>query len=462
MTAAISAGNSMTVGGEGDCAPVSETYGEMPFPIDALPEPIGDFSASCAAALSAPPELVAIPALVAAAAAIGNSRAIKLKPGWTESASLFAAVISPSGAMKTPALQMATKPIQNLESPPRRTWTSDVTVERLAGLLEENPRGLLLVRDELSAWVKSMNQYKAGGCGSDRQFYLSVWGGVPVKVDRKASGDEPKTISVMRPCLSVIGGIPPDVVHELGSKTGDEDGFLPRLLFSWPEHVPVRWTDQVVPDQLNEAYADRIKSLYLTPLIDHPLDLNISPEGMASFTKWHDLHCAQMETPELPSFLRAAYAKFKGYCARLALVHAVTKDPSTTVIGMESIISAIRLIHYFKAQAAKVMPLLAYSQQGDMERCKAAIIRKVSVCQSISKRDLQRSSSFDANIFNPALESLSVPAILVGTTGIVTLYEPTNRQAESPCLSKVPLINSKEDGPDTEHGSESHGQKILS
>src|SRR2546426_5105668 len=39
-----------------------------------------------------------------------------------------------------------------------RTWTADTTVERLAGLLTENPRGLLLLRDELSAWVKSMNR----------------------------------------------------------------------------------------------------------------------------------------------------------------------------------------------------------------------------------------------------------------------------------------------------------------
>lgn len=445
---------------KGECDPVPS---EVAFPIDALPEPIGEFSTACAASLSAPVEMVAIPALVIAAAAIGNSRAIQLKEGWTEPAAVFAAVVSPSGTMKTPALKMAASPLQELDGSPSRTWTSDVTVERLGGLLAENPRGLLLLRDELSAWVKSMNQYKAGGNGSDRQFYLSVWAGVPVKVDRKGQGEQPKVISVIRPCLSIVGGIPPDVVSGLEDKGGDEDGFLPRILFSWPEPVPVRLVDQVVPDAVRQTYADRIKQLVHLPFEDQPAVLLLEPDAHDCFKKWHDLHCEEMEQPGFPPFLRAAHAKFRGYCARLALIHAVTQKPSSTTVTLQSVMSAIRLINYFKTQSFKVMPLLTSSSGDEVERCKQEIIRKVSVCRTFKKRDLQKNSAFKAETFNAAFDLLSVPFISTDdATGFVTLYEPTNRQLETPYRSKVALLNSKDDGPDPEHGSVPDDQKILS
>ena len=194
------------------------------FPLDALPGPIRQFAIEGAASLTAPPELIAVPALVVAAAAIGGSRIIELKQGWTEPASVFAAVISPTGTMKSPALQLATAPLQALSPRDVPTWTADVTVERLAQLLADNPRGLLLIRDELSAWVKSMNQYKQGK-GADRQFYLSVWSGAPVKVDR-VGGGTPTSISIARPCLSVVGCMPPEVLGEFDDRGGIDDGFL--------------------------------------------------------------------------------------------------------------------------------------------------------------------------------------------------------------------------------------------
>lgn len=397
-----------------------------PFPIHALPEAIGTFAIASAASLSAPPELIAVPALVVAAAAIGNSRAIQLKEGWTEPASLFAAVVSPSGTMKTPALKMATEPIQGMDCPKIRTWTADVTVERLGALLAENPRGLLLVRDELSAWVKSMNQYK-GGKGADRQFYLSAWAGVPLKVDRKGSGDGPNSISVPQPCLSVVGGIPPDVVHDLENTSGDDDGFLPRLLFSWPEPMVVRWVDQGVLAHVQAAYASRIGELLHITFKKHPLELPLTPEARELFIKWHDPHCDEMMAEGLQPFLRAAYAKFRGYCARLALIHAVTENPSAVSVGVDSVEAAIALIHYFKGQSQKVMSLVRTEYQGEIDRCRKEIFRKVSVCRSIQKRQLQKNSSFPAEVFNSALETLTWPMLCI-EGGNVLLYEPTNRQ----------------------------------
>src|SRR4051794_17874680 len=91
-------------------------YSALDFPLSALPETTREFVQSCSESLSAPPEFVAIPALVVAAASIGNARIISLKQDWREPASLFAAVVALSGTMKSPALRMATKPFQDLET----------------------------------------------------------------------------------------------------------------------------------------------------------------------------------------------------------------------------------------------------------------------------------------------------------------------------------------------------------
>jgi hypothetical protein len=66
----------------------------------------------------------------------------------------------------------------------RRIWTGDITVERLGVILAENPRGILLGRDELSAWIRGLNQYKQGR-GADRQFYLSAWSQASTTIDRQ-------------------------------------------------------------------------------------------------------------------------------------------------------------------------------------------------------------------------------------------------------------------------------------
>lgn len=393
------------------------------FPVDSLPPRIKDFVVACATSLSAAPELVAIPALAVTAAAIGNSRAMAVKDGWTEPSSVYAAVVSPSGTMKTPALQMAAEPLQRLGAGDIQTWTADVTVEKLARLLSTNPRGLLLVRDELAAWVKSMNQYKQKG--ADREFYLSVWSGAPSRVDRVGEG----SVIISDPCLSVVGCIPPDIVSKLNNEDGSEDGFMPRMLFAWPEPVPVRWTNTTVPVEVRHGYSELVSELFQLPYAGESTLVPMTTDAQRTFTNWHDNHCAEAEDPALVPYLRAAYAKLKGYCARLSLIHAVGTSPSTQAVGIESVDAGIKMVTYFKTQAEKVMPLLSPVQTSEIERCKASIHKRLSVCRYMSKRDLQRASAFDATIFNQALAELCRPTVAMDSNADVYLYEPTNRQA---------------------------------
>ena len=58
--------------------------------------------------------------------------------------------------------------------------------ESLASLLGGSP-GISVIRDELSGWIASMDQYK-GGKGAERQAYLSLWSSTALKIDRKGGG----------------------------------------------------------------------------------------------------------------------------------------------------------------------------------------------------------------------------------------------------------------------------------
>src|SRR5215210_2694355 len=240
-------------------------------PTSALPKPVARLVEESAAAIGCPPDAIGLSALIALGSAIGNSRVIQPKRGWTESAAIYGAVIADSGEKKTAAIAATTDVVQNLENtlnrkhdkrveefareereyeverkeaakqglaappPPRRpiaerVHVNDTTLEALIPILKENPRGVMLERDELVGWVKAMDQYKAGGKGAERQYWLSTWSNRPVSVDRKSHSGP---TSVLRPFVSVVGSIQPSVLPELAENR--EDGMLERFLFAYPE-----------------------------------------------------------------------------------------------------------------------------------------------------------------------------------------------------------------------------------
>jgi hypothetical protein len=278
-----------------------------------------------------------------------------------------------------------------------------VTVERLAALLAENRRGLVVLRDELTAWVKGLNQYK-GGKGADRQFFLSAWSGAPVAVDRQ--GKEP--VLVDHPFVSVVGGVPPDVLSDLDGEGGREDGFIHRVLFAYPDPVPVRWTDATVSLAVTFDYNALIGHLYnLQSESDgRPIILDLSPAAQGFFREWHDVHCHETESRNLPPELRGFYAKLKGYCPRLALIHAVCDSPDTQTVGIESVAAAADLVDYFKANATKVMPFLTPKKLSPHEKCEREIRRMLASGHILTKREVQRNGNSTARVFNEVWDAL--------------------------------------------------------
>ena len=170
----------------------------MPFPVNVLPIDLREFVYQISQSMTCPIDFVGVPMLIVAGAAIGNSRAIRLKPSWLERPILYGGCIGHPGTAKSPPLSATVAPLCEIqerfsaewyvemeewkaipknERPDRpemeRVLCNDATVEALARVLASNPRGVLLYRDELVGWTRSFDQYK--GHGEDSQFWLSCW-----------------------------------------------------------------------------------------------------------------------------------------------------------------------------------------------------------------------------------------------------------------------------------------------
>ncbi len=390
------------------------------FPLESLPQPIQQFVEEGAQSLPAPYELLAIPCLVSMGAAIGNSRVLQLKEGWVEHSALYAAVVCESGTMKSPAMDKGTSFLRDLQTSSHRTWTSNTTVESLARLLKDTPRGILMYQDELSAWVHSMNQYRQGK-GSDKEFFLSAWGRQSYVIDRVGLENGP--IHVDKPCLSIVGAIPPDMLGELDPAAGQADGFLPRVLFGWPKSMTPQWSEITIQPATLQAIRDvftNLGALDYNPQNDS-LPLTLTPEAQERFIAWHNHHFQEGEEQASSPFLQGVYAKLKGYCARLSLIHALGTNPATDIVGLDSLEAGINLVSYFKAQAFRVDGFFSLGKHRPVEQFKVAIRRKLSDCRHIKKRDLQRSvcgggrSTVD---FNLALQQMLKAELVSDGSGI--------------------------------------------
>ncbi len=370
------------------------------FPVDAMPAVCRHLIHESEKALGCAPELVALPMLTVLSSAIGTSRVIEVKGGWREWAALFLAMVASPGAMKTPAAKVAKKPAferqrrlgkayaEEKEEWKREVWqweverrdalkasepapeepeapsmgrcvAGDTTVEALVSILEDNSRGLLVHRDELAGWVRSMDQYK-GGKGSDRQNWLNLWNTDEVIVDRKSRMGEP--IILAKPFVSLFGGVQPAMLGELGGTV--EDGLMDRFLFAYPTPRYVRFTEDEVSGEAEARYAVLYEKLAnLTLATDehgdpNPKPLRLSSEARKLFAGNVDALGAEMLQPGFPSRLEGVWSKLRGYLARLSLVLAVCRCVEPGVpeerVEAEDVEAASRLLGYFKAHARRV------------------------------------------------------------------------------------------------------------
>jgi hypothetical protein len=120
----------------------------------------------------------------------------------------------------------------------RRYIVNDSTVEKLGEILNQNPHGVLLFRDELAGFLATMER---SGHENDRAFYLEAWNGTGgYTYDRIARG----TLHIDAACVSILGAITPGPLSAYLREAfggSHDDGLIQRFQLSVYPDLPCHW-----------------------------------------------------------------------------------------------------------------------------------------------------------------------------------------------------------------------------
>ncbi|MDE2505860.1 MAG: DUF3987 domain-containing protein [Planctomycetota bacterium] len=418
-----------------------------PFPIYTLPDPAAQLVLEGANAMGCAPDFLGLAVLVMAAGAIGRSVSLRLKDDYFASSCLFGALIGPPGDGKSPALEAAAKAIHAIDEAlwdehsremdhwriegdkskpppkPRRIDVDDFTMESLPSILNDNPRGLVAIKDELSALVLGLNQYKSGK-GSDRSNLLKVWSGKGIKRDR-VSNENRVPVRCPFPYLSIVGCLTSDMVGELADPRGRADGFIDRFLFVYPDVRPVAdWSDRGVSDLVARDWRHVVRSLFDRPMRIDPLTDRLNPhvttltdDGQSAWREHHAAHVAEMNGDGFPSNLRGPWSKFREYAGRLSLILALLDHASkpdldyiaVPDVGRDVVNRAWRLIDYFKSHSRRVNAATARGRGLGGGPVVDAVVRWIRDCSrgSFTLRDFKQDRrGIDAGELDDAIKYL--------------------------------------------------------
>jgi hypothetical protein len=205
---------------------LDDRRGTLPeFPVDVFTPAWQNWLVRAAHGAGVRPEHVAVPLLGVASSLIGTARRVRALRAWSEPMTLWACVVADSGDRKTPGLNVTVRALDLIEKtnsadtskkrlthetyvqkakeihkkwkderqaaldakPPKepppmpidainpgnfiepRLYVGDPTIEKLAPLIQARPRGMMLIRDELTGLFANMGRYSGG---SDRPFWL--------------------------------------------------------------------------------------------------------------------------------------------------------------------------------------------------------------------------------------------------------------------------------------------------
>ena len=375
-----------------------------PFPVDVLPDQAARLVIEGANAIGCPRDFLGVPLLTVAGAGIGRSVSLLLKDGYFVGATAYMGCVGPPSDGKTPALKAVAaairaiddrlaaqhtaamdkwradqlgpdgKPIKAKPPPPpkpERIEIDDATMEVIPIILADNPRGLIMIRDELTAFVLGLNQYKHGK-GNDRSNALKIWSGDRIVKDRVGHEDK-EPVRCPHPSMSIVGGLVPDMLGELTDLKGRADGFIDRFLLVYPDTLPVAdWSDHGVPDDVADDWCSLVDRLWMRSLDFKngqlvPHVAYFTSNGRARWEEHYNAHSAEMNDEAFDPSLRGPWGKLREYAGRLTLIltllhHAADPlaDPLTVPkISLVYVDDAWKLITYFKSHIRRIQAVIA-------------------------------------------------------------------------------------------------------
>ena len=394
-----------------------------PFEDGLLPEKFRPWIRDIAERIQCPPDFPAVAAMVGLAAIVGRKVGIrpKRRDDWLVVPNLWGAVIGRPGVMKTPAIVEPIKPLKRLEieakraflaatkehaalalvlaanrkhrekeidklvskdssgalalaqslvqddepAPLRRRYiVNDSTVEKLGEILNENPNGVLIYRDELTGLLRSLDKEGQEGC---RAFYLEAWNGTGrYTYDRIVRG----TIDIESAILSIIGGIQPgpfrDYMREAVRGGKGDDGLMQRFqLAVWPDtNQPWRNVDRWPDTKARQAAFDVFENLRdLDPATIGAVTDEHDPDGIPflrfdrtaqdEFDSWREHLENRLRSEQDHPAVESHLAKYRSLIPSLALLIHLA-DTGICPVGIAALRKALAWGTYLESHARRI------------------------------------------------------------------------------------------------------------
>lgn len=340
-----------------------------PYGFDQVPPPIAELARAFSIATGFDHSGAIVAATVAAGTVIDDRYRLAVRPesGWHESARLWAVLIGSPSAGKSPTLRAASDHVKAMhqmqfekwklendhlddkdKAPRPALYVSDTNIDAMSESLKGNPRGLLMLTEEFSSWIGSIDSTDRGQNARNRGGWLELYDGGPRQIDRIQRG----AFLVPNWGASVLAACTPDGLQKQ-LKNLPEDGLIQRfipVLMAAPNYEvngDARPALEHWGRWLNWAYDYTTRSV-------QQVAVNFSPEAARLFDAEHlaqrKLIDATYET--FPAFA-SHLGKHGGMLARVALIFHVFagKEPGNE-IAPETMTTAIRFTHSVRKHAS--------------------------------------------------------------------------------------------------------------
>jgi hypothetical protein len=411
-----------------------------------LPDAIRDYVLDVADRQQASPDFAAVTALCGLAAVVGNRVRVRPKQNddWEVVPNLWGAIVGRPSAMKSPAMQAALGPIYEIQDQLRKEWeesiktaeieealssldardakkkaetalkngdregarailagltdseeevpcprivVNDTTVEKLGELLNQNPRGLLLIRDELPGFLARLENEEHQ---SERAFYLEAYNGDGrFTYDRIGRG----TIHIENCTVSIIGGVQPSRIAPIvrGAMCGtSDDGLIQRLQMTvWPDDIGSwLWIDREPNQHARLAYQKVFRDLYNIAMGDtgKPAALHFSLQSQSLFQQWMTEIQTEARSGSLPSVLESHLLKMPKTVATLALLFELA-DGGRFEVNEVAMRRALGWADYLRSHANR---LFSAGETMAENGAKLIIERRNQLPEPFTPRDVQR------------------------------------------------------------------------
>ena len=366
------------------------------FPLEIFPKAIRDIIEALEEYENYNVDFTSASFLTVFAAAMGNTWSVRFMTGWVSRPIIYMVLVGSPSCGKTPPLQQAVAPLLKLdgeydmiyckEMETYRRWERmsakqrekhslpeemkmpqrkchvvvDSTVEALIGALRDNPRGVLIYKDEIDSLLSNFNRYNS----SDEGYFLSLFSGTPFKYSRKSNNEH---IFLANPYCSIIGTTQPG---RLGEQFGGKrmmNGFSSRFLKVYPEidKMP-SWNDTAMPDGVLEEWERIIRRVItVTPSTDQEgkatsIELLFSQESKLRIIQWKDEVNNKVYAETDSDAVRALCGKLETYLVRFCLViqimHCICGESGMDKIEPGTAELAIRLTEYFRNMESRIAP----------------------------------------------------------------------------------------------------------